>query len=86
MGSSFPKPEKGVPRYEMRIWYFESLLDHPDGPREWIDWEGFSRKARARRVLAQWDRTPAYIYDRKTGEVIATNQEALEARDGSDGE
>jgi len=78
---SFPKPEKGVPRYELRTWTGYGWVTSWGWTRSrmtiqerwaWMESDYYARSFAGR---------PAYIYDRKTGEVIATNQEQLESND-----
>jgi len=73
----FPTPEKGVPRYEVRFAEAEPY----DGSTL------FTRKRDAERMLreeARYWSDPAYIYDRRTGKVIATNEAALRRKGGEE--
>jgi len=71
----FPKPEKGVDRYEVYYQAAESSY--------WAFDDGFRTLKAARAQLKMYaDGTaggswPAYIYDRRTGKVSETNEEVL---------
>jgi len=79
----FQKPEKGVARYE--VWTM-SPVPHSD------DWAYRRNHSEATLEKAMgWMRggrmrTEAYVYDRRTGKVIATNEEDLVRRDSASAE
>lgn len=74
--SSFPKPEKGVPRFELFFWSGEHW--------EWDSSVTTMKEARGTmREYARakwWARAPFYIFDRRTGSVVATNEKQLEEK------
>ena len=71
---SFPTPEKGVKDFEVWRWR--------EYPGEWLrltfEFETATEAMDEMAVL--WDNGPAYVRNRITGEVIATNQQQLEAQ------
>ena len=69
----FPKPEKGMARYE--VWE-----GHCTRHTYWYLATSCRSKASARQEMMKWSTAEgmaAYIYDRRTGTVIETNEEAL---------
>jgi len=76
----FPKPEKGVERYEVLVWVgTDAGRPLPSGAYFMDSPTGSKREAirRVRHFSVGLDKRPAYAFDRRTGKVIATNEGEL---------
>tara|TARA_R110000737_G_scaffold300433_1_gene307347 strand:+ start:1678 stop:1926 length:249 start_codon:yes stop_codon:yes gene_type:complete len=75
---NYPKPELNVGRYE--VWVWETWHQMYGGKEKWARMHHtYTRKKEALEYvrLTYLSTPPTYVFDRRTGKIVATNEDSL---------